>query len=69
MKYHLLLWEGKVNYKTYASVEICLEYLIKYFYRNFRLILTPKKGLLHHQFEAISVDAEGNETPVTVGMF
>jgi len=32
------------------------------------LILTPKKGLLHHQFEATSVDSEGNETPVAVGM-
>ncbi|XP_060873090.1 ADAM 17-like protease isoform X1 [Metopolophium dirhodum] len=34
--------------------------------RDFRLILTPKKGLLHHQFEATSIDAEGNETPVAV---
>jgi hypothetical protein len=39
------------------------------FFRDFRLILTPKKGLLHHQFEATSIDAEGNETPIAVGMF
>lgn len=38
-------------------------------FRDFRLILTPKRGLLHHQFEATSIDAEGNETPVAVGMF
>lgn len=37
--------------------------------RDFRLILTPKKGLLHHQFEATSIDAEGNETPVAVGNY
>lgn len=40
-----------------------------YFQRDFRLILTPKKGLLHHLFEATSVDAEGNETPIAVGVF
>lgn len=39
------------------------------YFRDFRLILTPKKGLLHHQFEATTVDAEGNETPVAIGKF
>ncbi|XP_050436279.1 ADAM 17-like protease isoform X2 [Adelges cooleyi] len=34
--------------------------------RHFRLILSPKRDLLHHQFEAISIDGEGVETPVTV---
>lgn len=33
------------------------------------MILTPKKGLLHHQFEATSIDSEGNETPIAVGKF
>ncbi|CAL4147225.1 unnamed protein product [Meganyctiphanes norvegica] len=29
--------------------------------RNFRLILNPRKGLLHPQFKAYAVDGEGNE--------
>ncbi|CAH0393658.1 unnamed protein product [Bemisia tabaci] len=34
--------------------------------RDFRLILTPKRDVLHSKFEAISVDSEGKETPVPV---
>uniref|UniRef100_A0A1B6LAR2 Peptidase M12B domain-containing protein n=1 Tax=Graphocephala atropunctata TaxID=36148 RepID=A0A1B6LAR2_9HEMI len=34
--------------------------------RNFRLILTPKKGVVHSKFEAVTVDADGQETPVGV---
>ncbi|KAG8298955.1 Disintegrin and metalloproteinase domain-containing protein 17 [Homalodisca vitripennis] len=35
--------------------------------RNFRLILTPKKGVVHSKFEAVTVDADGQETPVGIG--
>ncbi|KAL1464303.1 hypothetical protein WDU94_003964 [Cyamophila willieti] len=34
--------------------------------KEFRLILTPKKGILHSKFHATTVDAEGNEKPVVV---
>lgn len=32
--------------------------------RDFRLILTPKRGVLHSKFKAYSVDGDGNETSV-----
>jgi len=35
-------------------------------YRNFRLFLTPRRGVLHPKFEATVVDGEGNEKPVAV---
>ncbi|XKL62355.1 hypothetical protein PGB90_002188 [Kerria lacca] len=34
--------------------------------REFRLILTPKKGILHSEFSASSVNENGEETPVTI---
>ncbi|CAL4212068.1 unnamed protein product [Meganyctiphanes norvegica] len=34
--------------------------------RNFRLILNPRKGLLHPQFKAYAVDGEGNEKLIQV---
>ncbi|XP_065201925.1 ADAM 17-like protease isoform X2 [Planococcus citri] len=34
--------------------------------REFRLILTPKKGILHSEFSASSVDENGEETPIIV---
>ncbi|XP_054265870.1 ADAM 17-like protease isoform X2 [Macrosteles quadrilineatus] len=34
--------------------------------RHFRLILTPRKNVIHSKFEAVAVDGEGNETPVGV---
>lgn len=37
------------------------------FCRDFRMILTPKQGVLHSKFEAISVDGDGNEKPIAVG--
>lgn len=36
-------------------------------YREFRLVLTPKKGILHSEFSASSVDENGEETPIVVG--
>lgn len=32
--------------------------------RDFRLILTPKRGVLHSKFKAYSVDGDGNETSI-----
>lgn len=37
--------------------------------RNFRLILHPHKDVLHSNFKAYTVDADGNETIVHVGKF
>ncbi|PSN49544.1 ADAM 17-like protease [Blattella germanica] len=34
--------------------------------RDFRLILTPKKGILHSKFKAYTVDGDGQEKPVFV---
>ncbi|XP_075230695.1 ADAM 17-like protease Tace isoform X2 [Lycorma delicatula] len=34
--------------------------------KNFRLILTPRKGVLHSKFQAYSVDGDGKEKPVFV---
>uniref|UniRef100_A0A1B6D7E4 ADAM 17-like protease n=1 Tax=Clastoptera arizonana TaxID=38151 RepID=A0A1B6D7E4_9HEMI len=34
--------------------------------RDFRLILTPKRGILHSKFEAIHVDRDGHESPIAV---
>lgn len=34
--------------------------------RDFRMILTPKQGVLHSKFQAISVDGDGNEKPIAV---
>ncbi|XP_073993289.1 ADAM 17-like protease Tace isoform X2 [Rhodnius prolixus] len=34
--------------------------------RDFRLILTPRKGVLHSKFQAYSVDGDGNEKPVAI---
>lgn len=34
--------------------------------RDFRLILTPKRGILHSKFKAITVDGDGQEKPVFV---
>lgn len=34
--------------------------------KHFRLILTPKKGILHSKFQATTVDADGNEKPVVI---
>ncbi|XP_021932803.1 ADAM 17-like protease isoform X2 [Zootermopsis nevadensis] len=34
--------------------------------RDFRLILTPKKGILHSKFKAYTVDGDGQETPIFV---
>lgn len=36
--------------------------------RNFRLILHPHKNVLHSNFRAYTVDAEGRETVEHVGM-
>jgi disintegrin and metalloproteinase domain-containing protein 17 len=38
-------------------------------FRDFRLILTPKKGILHSKFKAFTVDGDGREKPVFVGKF
>ncbi|KAG8228545.1 hypothetical protein J437_LFUL009002 [Ladona fulva] len=35
--------------------------------RDFRLILTPRKGVLHSNFKAYTVDGDGKETPFHVG--
>lgn len=35
--------------------------------RDFRLILTPKKEVLHSKFKAYTVDAEGKETAFHIG--
>lgn len=35
--------------------------------KNFRLILSPKRGLLHPKFKAYAVDGNGKETTVHVG--
>ncbi|CAH1398982.1 unnamed protein product [Nezara viridula] len=34
--------------------------------RDFRLILTPRKGVLHSNFQAYSVDGDGKEKPVAI---
>lgn len=34
--------------------------------RDFRLILTPKRGVLHSKFKAYSVDGDGKETSVHI---
>uniref|UniRef100_A0A0A9XE39 ADAM 17-like protease n=1 Tax=Lygus hesperus TaxID=30085 RepID=A0A0A9XE39_LYGHE len=34
--------------------------------RDFRLILTPRKGVLHSNFQAYTVDGDGREHPVAV---
>lgn len=39
------------------------------FFRDFRLILTPRKGVLHSNFQAYTIDGDGNEKPVAVGSF
>lgn len=36
--------------------------------RSFRLILHPHKDVLHSNFKAYAVDADGNETVVHFGM-
>ncbi|GAB6020822.1 hypothetical protein CHUAL_003479 [Chamberlinius hualienensis] len=36
------------------------------FGREFRLMLTPRKGILSNQFRAFSLDADGNKVPVSV---
>lgn len=38
-------------------------------FRDFRLILTPKRGILHSKFKAFTVDGDGQEKPVFVGKF
>mgnify|MGYP005985456177 CR=1 FL=1 len=35
--------------------------------RDFRLILTPKRSVLHSKFKAYSVDGNGKETTVHIG--
>ncbi|KAL1123060.1 hypothetical protein AAG570_002148, partial [Ranatra chinensis] len=34
--------------------------------RNFRLILTPRRGVFHSNFQAAIVDGDGNEKPVAI---
>jgi deoxyinosine 3'endonuclease (endonuclease V) len=43
--------------------------LVLLFFRDFRLILTPKKDILHSKFKAYTVDGDGQETPIFVGKF
>lgn len=38
-------------------------------FRDFRLILTPKRGILHSKFKAITIDGDGQEKPLFVGKF
>lgn len=35
--------------------------------KDFRLILTPRKEVIHAKFKAYIVDGDGNETPFHVG--
>ena len=37
------------------------------FFRDFRLILNPRKGLLHPLFKAYAIDGVGNEKVIHVG--
>lgn len=37
--------------------------------REFRLILTPKRDVLHSKFKAYSVDGDGTETSVHLGIY
>ena len=38
-------------------------------FRDFRLILNPRKRLLHPQFKAYAVDGAGNEQIIHVGKY
>lgn len=38
-----------------------------FLFRDFRLILNPRKGLLHSQFKAYAIDGKGNEKIIHVG--
>ena len=53
-------------YVVYSVVDF---YILFYFPRDFRLILTPKKGILHSNFKAYTVDGDGLEKPVFVGKY
>lgn len=65
------------NQGSMLTLYICKYLYIVYLYKNhfilcfrhFRLILTPKKGILHSKFHATTVDAEGNEKPVVIGEY
>lgn len=35
--------------------------------KDFRVFLTPKRGVLHPKFKAYSVDGDGKETSVHIG--
>lgn len=35
--------------------------------RDFRLILTPKRGVLHSKFKAYAIDGDGKETSIHLG--
>lgn len=35
--------------------------------KDFRLILTPRREVIHSKFKAYTVDGDGNETPFHVG--
>lgn len=37
--------------------------------KDFRLFLTPKRGVLHSKFKAYSVDGDGQETTVHIGIY
>lgn len=37
--------------------------------RDFRLILSPKKGVLHSRFEAAMIDGDGRERPVSISEY
>ena len=36
--------------------------------KDFRLILHPSKGILHHNFQSYAVDADGIEKPILGGL-
>lgn len=36
--------------------------------KDFRIFLTPKKELLHSKFKAYTVDADGKETSIHIGL-
>ena len=36
--------------------------------KDFRLILHPSKGILHHNFQSYSVDGDGVEKPILGGL-
>lgn len=64
--------DGNVYYKFIPvifvlSILFYITYIIIYFYSYFRLILTPRREVIHSNFKAYEVSGDGKEKTIHLG--